>query len=154
MSQEVRATRRDPSVKQGLAAGTSVGAAIILATLGVVSVLQGIAAVAEDEIFVVGLAYTYEFDVTTWGWIHIVVGALMILIGVALMTGTTWARVTAIVIAAISVIANFLWLPYYPWWSTLIIALNIVVIWAVSTWKPTQTTHAAAHAPSTPTRSA
>lgn len=136
MSQEVRATRRDPSVKQGLAAGTSVGAAIILATLGVVSVLQGIAAVAEDEIFVVGLAYTYEFDVTTWGWIHIVVGALMILIGVALMTGTTWARVTAIVIAAISVIANFLWLPYYPWWSILIIALDIVVIWAVSTWDP------------------
>ncbi|MFD3810025.1 hypothetical protein [Rhodococcus sp. NPDC058639] len=136
MSEEVRATRREPSVKQGIAAGTSVGAAIILATLGVVSLLQGIAAVAEDEIFVVGVAYTYEFDVTTWGWIHIVVGALMILIGAALFTGATWARVTAIVIAAISIIVNFLWLPYYPWWSILIIALDVVVIWAVSTWDP------------------
>ena len=136
MSEEMRATRRDPSVKQGIAAGTPVGAAIILATLGVVSLLQGIAAVAADEIFVVGVAYTYEFDVTTWGWIHIVVGALMILIGAALFTGATWARVTAIVIAAISIIVNFLWLPYYPWWSILIIALDVVVIWAVSTWNP------------------
>ena len=90
MSEEMRATRRDPSVKQGIAAGTSVGAAIILATLGVVSLLQGIAAVAEDEIFVVGVAYTYEFDVTTWGWIHIVVGALMILIGAITMMGTSY----------------------------------------------------------------
>jgi hypothetical protein len=44
--------------------------------------------------------------------------------------------VSAIVIAAISILANFLWLPYYPWWSLLIIALDIVVIWAVSTWQP------------------
>ena len=61
---------------------------------------------------------------------------LMAGVGIALVTGATWARFTAIVIAGLSIIANFLWLPYYPWWSILIIALDIVVIWAVSTWQP------------------
>ncbi|WP_159843590.1 DUF7144 family membrane protein [Nocardia sp. CY41] len=124
------------SVKQGVAAGTSIGAAIILVTVGLLQLFQGIAAVAEDEVFVVGVEYTYKFDFTTWGWIHIALGALMLAVGLALFTGARWARIATIVIASISILANFLWLPYYPWWSVLIIALDIVVIWAVTTWKP------------------
>ncbi|WP_330231619.1 hypothetical protein OHA40_03440 [Nocardia sp. NBC_00508] len=124
------------SVKQGVAAGTSIGAAIILITVGLLQVFQGIAAVAEDEVFVVGVEYTYKFDFTAWGWIHIGIGAVMAAVGFALFTGAGWARIATIVIAAISILANFLWLPYYPWWSVLIIALDIVVIWAVTTWKP------------------
>ncbi|AWG97248.1 membrane protein [Rhodococcus ruber Chol-4] len=127
---------QDTSVKQGVAAGTSMGAAIILVTIGILQIFQGIAAVAEDELFVVGIEYTYKFDFTTWGWIHIVLGAVVTLVGFALFTGATWARVAAIVLAALSILANFMWLPYYPWWSLLIIALNVVVIWAVSTWNP------------------
>ncbi|MGW0045097.1 DUF7144 family membrane protein [Rhodococcus sp. NPDC003348] len=126
----------DSSVKQEVATGTSIGAAILLVTVGVIQVLQGIAAVAEDEMFVVGIDYVYKFDLTTWGWVHIVLGAIVALVGLALFTGATWARVAAIVVAAISIIANFLWIPYYPWWSILIIAIDIVVIWAVSTWRP------------------
>jgi len=136
MSEDVRVNPEAGSVKQGIAAGTSIGAAVILVTLGIISLFQGIAAVAEDEVFVRGVEYIYKLDFTSWGWIHIVLGVLMILVGIALMAGQTWARVTAVIIAALSIIANFLWLPYYPWWSILIIALNIVVIWAVSTWKP------------------
>ena len=127
---------QDTSVKQGVAAGTSIGAAIILTTIGILQIFQGIAAVAEDELFVVGIEYTYKFDFTTWGWIHIVLGAVIALVGLALFTGVTWARVAAIVLAALSILANFMWLPYYPWWSILIIALDVVVIWAVSTWNP------------------
>lgn len=124
------------SVKQGFAAGASIGAAIIMVTVGIIQFLQGIAAVAENEVFVVGVAYVYEFDLTTWGWIHIVLGAIVAVVGFALFTGAGWARISAIVVAAISLVANFLWIPYYPWWSILIIALDVVVIWAVSTWKP------------------
>ena len=123
-------------VKQGIAEGTTIGAAIIMVTVGIIQFLQGIAAVAEDEVFALGLNYVYEFDLTTWGWIHIVLGVLVAGVGGALLTGAGWARATALVIAAISLVANFLWLPYYPWWSILIIALDIVVIWAVVTWKP------------------
>ena len=123
-------------LRQGVAAGTSIAAAILLLTVGVLSVLEGIAAVANDELFVVGVDYVYEFDITTWGWIHIVLGALLIVSALGLMTGTSWGRGVAIGIAALSILANFLWLPYYPWWSILVIALNIVVIWAIATWRP------------------
>ncbi|MEV0360216.1 hypothetical protein AB0H71_29585 [Nocardia sp. NPDC050697] len=127
---------RDHSLRQGLAAGTSIGAAILLLTVGALSLLEGISAVLEDEIFVAGPEYVYAFDVTTWGWIHIVLGVLLVIAGLGLVTGAGWARVTAIVVAAASIVGNFLWLPWYPWWSVLVIALNVVVIWGVATWRP------------------
>ncbi|MBF6434845.1 DUF7144 family membrane protein [Nocardia cyriacigeorgica] len=129
-------TETDSPVKQGFAAGTSIGASILLLTVGVLSILQGISAVAEDQLFVVGIEYVYEFDTTTWGWIHIILGIVLVVSAIGLMSGTTWGRIAAVTIAALSIIANFLWLPYYPLWSILIIALNIVVIWAVTTWNP------------------
>nr|WP_253814581.1 hypothetical protein [Nocardia amikacinitolerans] len=122
-------------VRQGIAAGTSIGAAILLLTVGVLQILEGISAVVDDELFVVGPEYVYQFDISTWGWIHIVLGAILVVCAIGLMTGSTWGRVAAIVIAALAIIANFLSLPYYPYWSILIIALSIVVIWAVSTWR-------------------
>ncbi|MDV7243528.1 hypothetical protein R4315_26885 [Rhodococcus oxybenzonivorans] len=111
-------------------------AAVIMVTVGIIQFFQGIAAVAEDEVFVSGINYVYKFDLTTWGWIHIILGVLVAIVGLALFTGAGWARVSAIIVAAISIVANFLWLPYYPGWSLLIIALDIVIIWAVSTWNP------------------
>jgi len=111
-------------------------AAVIMVTVGIIQLLQGIAAVAENEVFVAGVNYVYKFDLTTWGWIHIVLGVLVAIVGLALFTGAGWARVSAIIVAAVSILANFLWLPYYPGWSLVIIALDIVVIWAVSTWHP------------------
>lgn len=135
-SQHTTHTPDRGGLRQGFAAGASIGASILLLTVGVLSVLEGIAAVARDELFVVGIDYIYEFDITTWGWIHIVLGAILIVAALGLMTGTTWGRVLAIAVAALSILANFLWLPYYPWWSTLVIALNIVVIWAIATWRP------------------
>ncbi|MBC2644339.1 hypothetical protein H5400_36815 [Rhodococcus wratislaviensis] len=124
------------SIKQPIAAGTSMAAAVILVTIGIIEFFQGLSAVAKDKVFVAGTNYLYKFDITVWGWIHLVLGVLLILVGIALFTGAGWARVSAIVIAAISILANFLWLPYYPWWSIVIIALDVVVIWAVSTWAP------------------
>ncbi|WFR71742.1 hypothetical protein P9209_23765 [Prescottella defluvii] len=123
-------------VQQSVAKGTSMGAAVLLVTVGVLEFLQGISAVAKDDVFVVGLQYTYKFDVTAWGWIHLVLGVLVTIVGAVLFTGATWARVGAVVICAVSIIVNFLWLPYYPLWAILIIALNTVVIWAVTTWHP------------------
>lgn len=128
------ANHSDGSVKQGFAAGTSIAAAILLLTVGLLQIFQGISAIAKDEVLVFGPEYTYKFDITAWGWIHLVVGILIALTGFFLITGATWARVTAIFLAALSIIANFLWLPYYPLWSILIIALDVVVIWAITTW--------------------
>ncbi|KAF0959413.1 DUF7144 family membrane protein [Rhodococcus sp. T7] len=125
-----------PSTKQGIAAGTSIGAAVIMVTVGIIQFFQGLGAVLENEMFVVGVEYVYKFDLTTWGWIHLVLGLVVAAVGLALFTGAGWARVSAIIVAAVSILANFLWLPYYPAWSLLIIALDVVVIWAVATWRP------------------
>ncbi|MFC8386951.1 hypothetical protein [Nocardia sp. NPDC056952] len=123
-------------LRNGIAAGTSIGAGILLAVVGVLQIFQGISAVANDDLIVVGPEYTYQFDLTSWGWWHIVLGAIAVIVAIGLLAGQTWGRVSAMVIAALSIIANFLWLPYYPWWSILIIAVDIVVIWAVATWRP------------------
>ena len=124
----------DHPIRHGLAAITTFAVAALFLTAGTLTVLQGIAALAEDELIVVGDNYTYKLNGTTWGLIHIVIGALILVVAVALLMAATWARAVAIGLAAISIIANFLWLPYYPMWSILVIVLNVVVIWAVATW--------------------
>ncbi|MBF6353705.1 hypothetical protein IU449_03935 [Nocardia higoensis] len=129
-------TTDDRSVQQAVAAGTSIGAAVLLMAVGFLSAFQGISAIAEDEILVAGPNYIYEFNTTTWGWIHLVLGILIVVTALALMGGATWARVVAVMLAALSLLGNFLWLPYYPWWSIAVIALDVVVIWAVTTWQP------------------
>ena len=96
--------------------------------------VAGIPVPHPDEVFVAGIDYVYKFDVTTWGWIHIILGIIGIVVALGLFTGAVWARAAAIVIASLSIIANFLWMPYYPLWSILVIALDVVVIWAVATW--------------------
>lgn len=120
--------------RQGFAAGTTFAAAVLLLTSAIVTVLQGIAAVAGDELLVVGYSYTYQFDLTAWGWVHIVVALVLAGVAVGLFSGAVWARAGAVVVVMVSIVVNFLWLPYYPLWSILIIALDIVVVWAVVTW--------------------
>lgn len=113
----------------------SIGASILLLTVGLLQLFQGISAVAQDELFIVGPEYVYQFDTTAWGWVHIVLGAVLIISAFGLMTGATWGRIAAITVLAVSIVANFLSLPYYPYWGLLIIALDIVVIWAICTWR-------------------
>ena len=100
--------------EQGFAIGTTVAAACLLFVAGIVALLQGIAALADNDLLIVGVNYTFEFDVTTWGWIHIVLGIIGIAVSLGLFVGMTWARGMAFVIAALSIVANFLWMPYYP----------------------------------------
>lgn len=122
-------------VKQGIAGGTTFAAAILLLVASFLAIFQGIAAIANDDLFVVGPKYTYEFDLTAWGWIHLILGVIGVLVAAGLMTGAPWARATTIVLAAFSIVINFLWLPQYPLWSIVIIALDLIVIWAVATWR-------------------
>jgi hypothetical protein len=124
------------SAKSGFAFGISIVAAALLFVAGLVAVFQGISALANDEVFVRTPNYVFEFDLTTWGWVHLILGIIAILIAGGLAVGADWARVSAIIIASLSIIAQFLWLPYYPAWAILIIVLDLIVIWAVATWKP------------------
>jgi hypothetical protein len=103
--------------------------------VGVFQVFQGIAAILQDQIFRVTPNYVYTIDTTAWGWTHLGIGVLMGLAGFFLFTGKTWARVVGIAVAGISAIANFAFLPYYPVWAMVIIALDVFVIWALATVK-------------------
>lgn len=126
----------EPSLKQGFAVSASIAAGILLIVIGVLSVLQGISAVASDDLLVVGYDYIYKLNTTGWGWIHIILGIVEIGVAIGLLMGTTWGRTAAIVFAALSIVENFLWIPYYPAWSLLIIALDVVVIWGIAAYKP------------------
>jgi hypothetical protein len=91
-------------------------------------------AIFENEFYVPTRNYLFQFDATTWGWIHLLVGLLVAFAGWGLLSGRTWARVAAITLAVLSAIANFAFIPYYPFWSMLIIVIDIVVIWAVAVY--------------------
>ena len=94
--------------------------------------VQGLVALANDTFYVMGEEYIFEFDVTSWGWIHLIAGAVVAFAGFALFQGATWARAVAVIVASLSIIVNFLWIPYYPIWSLTIIAFGVFVIWAVT----------------------
>jgi hypothetical protein len=76
--------------------------------------------------------YTFKLDTTAWGWIHLLLGVLLVGTGYALLSRRAWAGVAAIVLAGLSAIANFLFIPYYPFWSIVVIALDVWVIWSLT----------------------
>lgn len=114
------------------ATGLTVFAAVMMMIGGFVQALQGIVALANSTFYVVGHKYTFQFNVTTWGWIHLLVGAGVAVVGIFLFMGSAWARWTGIAIVAVSAIANFAWIPYYPVWGIIVMALDGAVIWALS----------------------
>jgi hypothetical protein len=118
----------------GWTVGFVVFAAVIMMIIGSFQVIAGIAAIFEDEFFVVGPNYVYDVDVTAWGWIHLGLGVLLFFAGIGALAGATWARVVGITLASLSAIANFFFIPYYPVWSIVMIALDIAVIWALSVY--------------------
>ncbi|HYO18267.1 MAG TPA: hypothetical protein VES02_06335 [Dermatophilaceae bacterium] len=114
------------------AVGFAVFASVMLIIGGTMQALQGLVALVNDTFYVVGQEYLFKFDVTSWGWIHLILGIVVAGAGFALLQGATWARVVAVIVASVSIIANFVWMPYYPLWSLTVIALNVAVIWAVT----------------------
>lgn len=116
-----------------VASGVFVLAGALLLLGGVFQALAGISAILNDQVFVVGTKYVWQLDLTAWGWIHLVIGAVLILAGLYVLRGATWAVWLAIVVAGLSAIANFMWLPYQPIWALVVIALDVLIIWALAT---------------------
>ncbi len=116
----------------GWAIGWTAFAAIMMMIIGFFQSFAGLVAVLEDEILVVTPDYLLKLDVTTWGWIHLFLGIVVILAGFALFSGAVWARIVGVLLAAGSLIAMFAWLPYYPIWAIIIITMDVFVIWALT----------------------
>ena len=107
-------------------------ASTIMVLIGIFQAFAGLGAIIDDDFFVVTKNYAFDLDVSAWGWIHLILGIVVACAGFALWAGKTWAAVTAIALAMLSAIANFFFIPYYPFWSLLVIALNVWVIWALT----------------------
>ncbi|MET8130563.1 hypothetical protein ABZV24_01000 [Streptomyces sp. NPDC005251] len=113
------------------ASGLVTFAGVMLFIAGVLDLFRGIMAIANDDVFVSTPNYVFKFDLTSWGWIQLVLGVIAMAVSVGLFSRATWARVVAIGIAGLLIIANFLSIPYYPVWSLTLIALYAFVIWAL-----------------------
>ena len=113
--------------------GGTIFAAVLLTTVGVFQAFEGISAIAKDDIFISATNYVFNIDLTTWGWVHLVVGALAVVVGVSILYGQGWAMIAGIVIAIFSALANFMFIPYYPLWALVLIAFDLFIIWSLST---------------------
>lgn len=113
--------------------GWVVFAGFMLVLVGTFHIIQGLVAVFRDEVFLVGpRGLVVNVDYAAWGWTHVVGGALVILVGACLLAGQMWARIVAVIVAMLSAIASLAFLPAYPVWSAIMIAIDVLVIWAVT----------------------
>ena len=113
------------------AVGLSLFAGMMMIITGLFNTMEGVVALARNEVYAITPRYIFAFDLTTWGWIQIILGIIVLAAGVGVITGQLWGRVVGITIATLTMLANFAFVPYYPIWSLLIIALNVFVIWAL-----------------------
>ena len=120
---------REPS---GWAIGWTWFAGLMMVMIGFWHAMAGLVAIVNDEFYVPTQKYLFKFDVSTWGWIHLLLGILIVLAGFALFSGAVWARTIGTILAFISALAAFAWLPYYPIWGIIIIVVAIAVIWSLT----------------------
>jgi hypothetical protein len=108
-------------------------AGLMLIMVGMFQAIDGLVALFKDGYYLVrpdGLVVNVDY--TAWGWIHLILGVLFVLVGLGLMAGQTWARVAGIILATLSAIANFAFIAAYPVWSIVIITIDVLVIYALA----------------------
>jgi hypothetical protein len=123
--------RSAPQVS-GWAVGGMTFAGCMLTLIGVFQVIAGLTAIFDDDFFVVTRNYTFDLDTTAWGWIHLILGILLLLVAFGLFARNAVAVGVAIGLVLLSAIANFFFIPYYPLWSIVVIALDVWVLWALT----------------------
>ena len=114
----------------GSQAGSLSFAAVLLIMAGLFHATQGFVALLNDDFYVKTQNYVFQFDLTTWGWIHMLLGLLVLAAGAGLFAGATWARTVAVIAASASLIGSFAWLPHYPLWGLALMAIDVFIIWA------------------------
>jgi hypothetical protein len=123
---------QQPSAQQQTGwVGWIVFAAIMLAIGGTLNAIWGLIAILNDTWTFWGDQGALTFDISTWGWIHLILGVAVFFAGIGLMSGNVLARTVGVIVASLSLIGNFLVLPAYPFWSTIIIVIDVLVIWAL-----------------------
>ncbi|APE22619.1 MULTISPECIES: DUF7144 family membrane protein [Streptomyces] len=122
-----------PSSAGAWAAGGTLFAGVLMLVTGFMDIFQGIAGIAEDDVYTRVGDYVFKFNLTTWGWIHLILGVIVAIAGYGILKGAEWGRVAGIALASLNVLFQFLFLPYQPWWALFSMAISVFVIWALAT---------------------
>lgn len=118
--------------RSGTAVGFTMFAAFMMILIGSFHIIAGISGIIEDKFYAATPNYFLEFDATAWGWIHLIGGIVVLLAGIGLFSGAVWARTVGVIMATLSAIASFAFIPYQPVWSITVIAIDVFVIWALT----------------------
>jgi hypothetical protein len=118
--------------RSGWAIGFTMFASIMLLIAGSFQVIAGLAGIFENEFYVATPNYFLELDASAWGWIHLIWGVLVLIGGLGLLAGSLWGRTLGVIAAAGSMLTHFAFIPVYPVWSIVVIAVDIAIIWALT----------------------
>ncbi|WP_216908758.1 DUF7144 family membrane protein [Nocardia noduli] len=124
------------SSRQAAASVAAIAWAVFLIAAGTMSILLGVLCFAGDHVVLADIAAVYRLGAGAMGWIHLGLGAALILCGVGSVVGRTWARIGAVICAMASIVADFAWLPHYPGWAAVVITVKVAAIWAMAVWHP------------------
>lgn len=113
--------------------GIAIFGGVALLTLGLFQFFTGLSAALNDNVFVTTRNYVFSFDLTAWGWIHMIIGVIAVVVGGAILAGKRWGFALGIGVAIISALGSFAFMPYYPLWALVLIAFDIAIIWSLST---------------------
>jgi len=105
-------------------------AVALLVTVGFFNLIDGIAAIANSHIFIANAHYVVG-NLRLWGWIALILGTLQIIAAIAILAGSQAARWFAVVVIGLNAIGQMFFTPAYPFWSLMIIAVDVVALWGL-----------------------
>jgi hypothetical protein len=111
--------------------GWVVFAGVLMIIGGALWAIQGFIAVFQNDVVILGEEGALFLNVTGWGWVHLILGLLLLLSGILVMRGNLFGRTMAVILASLSIIVNFIWLPVYPVWAIVVIAIDVFILYAV-----------------------
>lgn len=108
-------------------------AGVMMIVLGMIHAFQGFVAIFDDTYFLVRPPrLTIHLSYDNWGWIHLGVAVFVMISGIALLNGRVWGRVVGVIVAVASILLNMAFLSAYPIWSTITIAIDVLIIWSLT----------------------
>ncbi|MEV7007088.1 hypothetical protein [Streptosporangium sp. NPDC051022] len=106
-------------------------AGMVMIMDGLFNVINGLYAIFSDNLYVQTRRGWLAFDLAPWGWVHLIIGVLLVIVGIAVSLGLEWARVVAIILVIINAVTQMAWIAVNPWWSMIVIAVDVVVLYAL-----------------------
>ncbi len=113
------------------ASGWVVFASIMLVMAGMFGIIDGLVALINDEVYLVTKDSVVAFDFTTWGWIHLILGIIVLIAGFAVMSGRLWARIVGVFVAMLSAVSQIAFITAFPLWSVVIIGIDVLIIYGL-----------------------